>query len=701
MKEKNTLPPGAPKTADEPAIVKDTVNVTEGSIEKNIEGIKNPLGVFGVVENILQSIDAYFFIADPDDGSLLFMNDKMKDYYSIQKDISGLKCWEVMFPGGRGICADCPRHQIVPGKVYEWENHDSATGKHYLMNDRYIEWFDKKKVHLQFSTDITGHKLAALELGRRLEQQTLMTSISRSFLSDENFNISTERALRMIGEFIDATQILIYKLEDDDVTFTCQNEWLNPKLGLNTRIGSQIKLQEPTLPAMSSLMTHKRLCLHSNDPATREAMEPYMLNSQNYNYIIAPVFVRGKMDAVINFSIDGARTWDKSEIDLAILISSILSGVFEKSDMESQSSIVENSPNLIIYFSPDGTVEYANPAATAFTGYTNAEFISGGLGVIFDEQTVRDIKEQYIPDTMRNGMSYFEVGMVSKSDIKMTMAFTSFTAPVRESRFGVHIGMIGNDITEARWLESELITAKDLAEQGSRAKSEFMSRMSHEMRTHMNIIIGMTQIAQISDDPKEKIRCLAEIGKASQMLLQLINDVLDTSSMENGTFKLADSVFSFKEMLKGILREMGASLKEKRQLFDFEVDPSMPAWLAGDEKRLAQVIMNLLTNAIKFTHEHGEINLAARVIGEENEMLTLQIEVSDNGIGIPLEQQSMLFDIFEQVDGSSTRKHSGIGLGLAISKYIVEQMGGRIWAESEPGKGSKFTFTCKIRKSDG
>jgi signal transduction histidine kinase len=139
-------------------------------------------------------------------------------------------------------------------------------------------------------------------------------------------------------------------------------------------------------------------------------------------------------------------------------------------------------------------------------------------------------------------------------------------------------------------------------------------------------------------------------------------------------------------------------IDEKHQKFSVYVDRSIPNTLIGDDQRLAQVLTNLLGNAVKFTPEHGAISLAARLIGEENGLYTLQFSVSDTGIGISLEQQAKLFHSFEQAESSTTRKYGGTGLGLAISKNIVELMGGTIWIESEPGKGSAFIFTIQVRR---
>ena len=240
---------------------------------------------------------------------------------------------------------------------------------------------------------------------------------------------------------------------------------------------------------------------------------------------------------------------------------------------------------------------------------------------------------------------------------------------------------------------TELLAAKEQAEQGSRSKSEFLSRMSHEMRTPMNAIIGMTGIAKNSDDPAKKEYCLDRIDEASRHLLGVINDVLDMSKIEADKFELSFTEFSFEHMLSGALNVVKFRIDEKQQEFSTVINPAVPAFLVGDEQRLIQVITNLLSNAVKFTPEGGAIRLEAGVTSVKEGVYTLRVEVVDSGIGISKEAQGNLFRSFEQADGSITRKYGGTGLGLVISKRIVQLMGGDIWVESELGKGSAFIFT--------
>lgn len=240
--------------------------------------------------------------------------------------------------------------------------------------------------------------------------------------------------------------------------------------------------------------------------------------------------------------------------------------------------------------------------------------------------------------------------------------------------------------------EKVLVKAKEEAELSNRAKSSFLSRMSHEMRTPLNAVIGMTTIAQNSHSQEKMEYCLGKISEASLHLLGVINDILDMSKIEAGKFELSNTEFDFERMLKRVTDMIEFKVNEKRQHFIVHFDPAMPARIIADEQRLAQVLTNLLSNAVKFTPESGSITLSARMTGGEGNSRVFRFDVTDSGIGVTEEQKARLFAPFEQADGSVSRKFGGTGLGLSISKNIVELMGGRIWIESEPGKGSNFAF---------
>jgi len=254
-------------------------------------------------------------------------------------------------------------------------------------------------------------------------------------------------------------------------------------------------------------------------------------------------------------------------------------------------------------------------------------------------------------------------------------------------------------------LQAELVAAKELsehnrqvAEHANRAKSEFLSRMSHEMKTPMNAIMGMLQIIKMRGVPDNISSYIEEISYSSNDLLELINDVLDITDIEYGTFSLSESAFDLTVAIQEIVKAANHNIAAKMQNFTSNIDNRIPPTLLGDERHFKRVVSNLIANAVKFTPESGDIRLDVSASHESDDMITLKVDVTDNGIGVAQEHHEIIFDLFEQVDGSSTRKHGGIGLGLPLSKSIAIMMGGDIHIESKLGEGAKFTFTCVFRK---
>jgi signal transduction histidine kinase/CheY-like chemotaxis protein/PAS domain-containing protein len=291
-------------------------------------------------------------------------------------------------------------------------------------------------------------------------------------------------------------------------------------------------------------------------------------------------------------------------------------------------------------------------------------------------------------------------GFVGFDDCRRERLFTKNEESIlRSGSLLIANALLRNDMMQdIRDASAELESALEKAQAASRAKSEFLSNMSHEMRTPMNAIIGMTLIGKSAPDVEKKDYAFEKIENASTHLLGVINDVLDMSKIEAGKFELSFVEFGFKELIQKVENIISFRVEEKQQSLAVSLDPGIPRKLNGDDQRLSQVITNLLTNAVKFTPEKGSIWLNARFIKEENGLCAIQVEVKDTGIGISAEQQSRLFTSFEQAESSTSRKFGGTGLGLAISRHIVSLMGGSIWVESEPGAGSTFVFTVHLKR---
>ncbi|GHV52528.1 hypothetical protein FACS1894216_08820 [Synergistales bacterium] len=240
---------------------------------------------------------------------------------------------------------------------------------------------------------------------------------------------------------------------------------------------------------------------------------------------------------------------------------------------------------------------------------------------------------------------------------------------------------------------------REKAEEANRAKSSFLANMSHEMRTPMNAIIGMTAIAKASGDIQKIYGYLQKIGEASAHLLSVINDILDMSKIESDKLALSLTASDIEGIIRRAEREAAFSAEEKNQTLSVTISPDMPKRLMLDDARLMQVTASLLSNAVKFTPRGGSVALDASLESEDDRgVCTIRVLITDSGIGISRKQQEKLFRPFRQAENDNTRKFGGVGLGLAISKNIIEMMGGSISIESELGKGSKFIFTIKAER---
>jgi len=354
----------------------------------------------------------------------------------------------------------------------------------------------------------------------------------------------------------------------------------------------------------------------------------------------------------------------------------------------------------------------------------------GGYGMLLSQELAVLIhpNEEFVGKGMKYptlGLSSFADELIEKKRISERETITWRGEPAiaffRELDNGWYLGVLMRkgdyykSITHMAWvlgilgavLATALImiliridAAKNKADFESRQKSVFLANMSHEIRTPMNAIIGMTNIGKSSAGIDRKDYCFMKIEDASHHLLGVINDILDMSKIEANMFELSETEFRLEKLLQSVVNVVNFRVDEKHQKFMVNIDKNIPKTLIGDEQRLAQVITNLLGNAVKFTPEGGTVSLVASLSEEKDGVCEIKIKVSDTGIGISPEQQKKLFKSFQQAESSTTRKFGGTGLGLAISKNIVEMMGGKIWVESELGKGATFIFTTLAKRGE-
>lgn len=358
--------------------------------------------------------------------------------------------------------------------------------------------------------------------------------------------------------------------------------------------------------------------------------------------------------------------------------------------------VIDANPNFVMLKNAIGKFLLANKAVAEFYGTTPRDMIGKDEGEICQDTSLSERCMKLAQNVLMSGETQVDLEEVMDLSTKKPRYFQAIRKPLKSPDGDEQVLILANDVTDLEHAKRDLEIAKNQAEAASRAKSEFLANMSHEIRTPLNGIIGFADIVLETDLNPNQRELLTKAKGASVALLNILNDILDYSKIEAKKLAIEEIGFDLNALLMNCRDLFSFQASQKGVRLIHQLEDKVPQKLVGDPLRLTQVLNNLVGNAIKFT-EKGEIKIEVRLNQVKDRVVELKILVHDSGIGMTEEQQSRLFRPFEQADSSNTRKYGGTGLGLTISKQLVELMGGQIDVKSQHGIGSTFSFTMSFK----
>lgn len=540
--------------------------------------------------------------------------------------------------------------------------------------------------------DITERKKNEEQTAKNLRKQEILSEISLSFNSLDDFESKITDALKIIGEHTQVSRVYFFKDNSSGLKTSKLSFWYNSGMEVDETLQN---IEYSKVPSWKPLLDEKGFIKSTNITELPQDIQDRLIPQGVKSILAFPLRVSGKYFGFIRLDeCMVSREWTNSEIELIRTISNILSNAQLRNNIQADlifkehenRVILESIPDQIISFTKDGLISYKSSQKDNFLGLD--EDLNGQRITDLVDAELSSSFSHAIEKCLNRGAYRFEFSYLKWEDLKN---FEARFVKLNEDE----VLAIIQDVSEIKEKEKQLQLAKNKAEEASRAKSEFLANVSHEIRTPMNAILGFSEWLYDNVTEEQHKNYLHIIMSSGRNLLALINDILDLSKIESGKMDIELEPMRSRIVLQEIKQVLKQKVESKNITLQITIDPSVPEYVYMDEIRFYQIIFNIANNAIKFTPK-GYVHISAYTTKtSEEDIRNLVIVIEDTGIGIKEDQQEKIFTAFTQQSGQSNRYYEGTGLGLSIVSGLLKKLNGKIKLSSKIGKGSTFTVTFK------
>jgi len=647
---------------------------------------------------ILASAPEGIAIVDPADARITFANQQFADMVGLPLDDLTGATMDDFFIGGIGdgpTTAECP----VYGERMLRTSDGGAVDVEITCNAIELE---DRPLRLAYLHDVSSAKAAERDLQDRIMLENTIRGVSGRFLSSDASDVPlvVGEALAGLGTALDVDRAYLATCRAGVCART--HEWCAP--GVPPLREQMQRIEMDGFPWFyGHLAAGEPVHIPSLDTLPPEAAaERAILGSQGVTSRIAvPLTESGRLTGYLVLDTVGQRReWSDERVALLTVFADVVSVATRRAKAETELAkltlAVTNSPAAVVITNAEGSIEYVNPRFRELSGYDMAELLGRNPRVLKSGAIDPSVYAELWRVITSGGDWRGELVNQRKDGTHYTVQAS--ISPVRDSSGDIHYVCVQEDITPLKIAEEALREAAATAEAANHAKSDFLATMSHEIRTPMNAIIGMAELLDETELTPEQGRYVRIFRSAGEALLTLINDVLDLSKIEAGHFDIDRRAFEIEQLVEETAEILAHRAREKGVDLMVDIDPGTPREMHGDPDRVRQVLVNLVGNALKFT-EHGHVIVTVAPVVADSAP-SVRFAVEDTGIGIPTDKLEAIFEAFTQADSSTTRTYGGTGLGLTISRRLVELMGGRLAATSEVGAGSTFAFVLPLAEAE-